>query len=77
MSEFEKITTLQDPSRQDEKEMLEGYRAGLRGDPEPGSDKSRAHWHGWRNGVVDQGAAEVDGEQAELARLVVAAGRTH
>jgi hypothetical protein len=68
MSEFHPISTLEDLSLQDREEMAAGYRSGIRGEPEPGSNKSRAHWHGWRNGRVDGGYADKDAAQIELAR---------
>lgn len=54
----------------DDAEMLEGYRAGCDGDPEPGDNRSLGYWHGWRNGACDRGLREIDDEQRELARLV-------
>lgn len=72
MSEFRPITTLADLSLQDEGEIAAGYLAGLGGAPEPGSDKSRAHWHGWRNGRMDGGYAPPDDAQIQLVRAVAA-----
>jgi hypothetical protein len=51
--------------------MVAGYRAGLDGTSEPGSDKSRSYWHGWRNGMMDSGRATIDDAQAKLAREIV------
>lgn len=68
MSEFKPIKTLDDLNNQDEDEMLEGYLSALRGNhDEPGSDKSRSFWHGWRNGMVDNGMMKNDDAQKELA----------
>jgi hypothetical protein len=61
----------------DEDECLAGYWAGYRNDPEPGSDKSRSFFHGWRNGRVDGGHAQTDRDQEEYARRYVAAIRAH
>lgn len=77
MSEFEKISTLQDLNVQDEADLLAGYRAGLDNAQEPGSDKSRSFWHGWRNGRVDGGHVRIDADQEKLAKLYVAAQRAH
>lgn len=67
MSEFTPVSTRVDLERLDEDEMVAGYRAGLAGDPEPGSDKSRSYWHGWRNGMTDKGRAPLDQHQQALA----------
>lgn len=37
----------------DHAEIMEGYEDGFRGDPEPGDNRSKAYWHGWRNGHLD------------------------
>lgn len=71
MSEFNPVTTKAELSALDSGEMVEGYRAGLDNAPEPGSDKSKAYWHGWRNGMVDRGYMAMDDAQAMLAREVV------
>lgn len=35
-------------------EMLAGYWDGLRGDPEPGANRSHSYRHGWKNGRDDR-----------------------
>lgn len=77
MTEFAPVTTLQDLDIQNDEDMVAGYRAGLAASPEPGSDKSRSYWHGWRNGRTDRGLAPVDAAQAELARRIVSHHRAH
>jgi hypothetical protein len=71
MSEFNPITTAIELSALDADEMVEGYRAGLRNGSAPGSDKSKSYWHGWRNGMVDGGHAQIDCAQTILVREVV------
>ena len=71
MSEFQPVTTLEDLNSLDEGEMLEGYWSGYDGWPEPGNNRTRSFWHGWRNGAVDGKHREKDDAQAQLARLVV------
>jgi hypothetical protein len=61
VSEFAPVTTL------DDGELLEGYRDGRAGEPEPGNNRSRSYWHGWRNGAVDGGHRTKDEAQAVLA----------
>lgn len=50
----------------DSAETLEGYFDGLNGDAEPGDNRSKAYWHGWRNGHNDK-AGKVDAAQRVLA----------
>jgi hypothetical protein len=71
MSEFYPVRTVVDLDHLDEDEIVAGYKAGLHGAQEPGSDKSRAYWHGWRNGRVDGNHDQIDSAQVELARHMV------
>ncbi|MGB6105660.1 MAG: hypothetical protein WBF88_17595 [Pusillimonas sp.] len=73
MSEFQPVRTKADLGLLNDDEMVQGYLAGLSGAYEPGSDKSRSYWHGWRNGRADRGLAPVDSAQRQLAREVVGA----
>ena len=75
MAEFQPVRSISDLDALDSDEMIAGYWAGRDGEPEPGSDKSRAFWHGWRNGRADGCHDQIDGAQRELARHVV--GRYH
>ena len=67
MSEFTPVSTVAELSLLDEQEMVAGYLSGLDGSAEPGSDKSKAFWHGWRNGMSDNGFALLDHYQHSLA----------
>ena len=74
MSEYQPVRTMAELDLLDDDEIVEGYRAGLHapfGTPEPGSDKSRSYWHGWRNARVDSGFAVSDGAQRQLSREYV------
>ncbi len=51
----------------DADEIIEGYRGGLAGEPEPGGNRSKSYWHGWRNGHNDRNRI-ADAEQDELIR---------
>jgi len=64
------VTTIADLDQLDSDEMYEGFRDGFKGEPEPGGNRSRAYWHGWRNGAVDGGHREKDEAQAVLAAAV-------
>ena len=71
MSEYQPVATKAELEQLEEKDMLAGYLAGYNGASEPGSAFSRSYWHGWRNGRVDSGRAEIDAAQIKLAREVV------
>lgn len=75
MSEFAPVLTLADLDTLDAAQIVEGYRAGRDGDPEPGNNRSRAFWHGWRNGRVDGGHDTPDDAQRALAAAYVAKAR--
>lgn len=64
------ITTIAELDTLDGDEMYEGFRDGFAGEPEPGGNRSRAYWHGWRNGAVDGGHRQKDAAQAILAAAV-------
>lgn len=69
MSEFRPVATLTDLDTLDDAEVIEGYLDGLANEPEPGNNRSRSYWHGWRNGMSDKGRREIDPAQRDLARL--------
>lgn len=58
----------------DSAEVLEGYQDGLAGDDEPGDNRSKAYWHGWRNGRADR-TGKPDASQIALVRDLKAKGR--
>jgi len=66
MSEFTPVETIPDYLTLDEQEVVAGYCAGFRGDPEPGNQYSRSYWHGHKNGAVDAGHRAFDQHQARL-----------
>ena len=70
------VVSMEDLEALDRQEVQEGYRDGLEGWPEPGDNRSRSYWHGWRNGAVDGGHKEKDDAQAILAHEFVKAKRT-
>lgn len=71
MSEYQPIKTKAELDLLDEQEMVSGYLHGLHCPDEPGSDKSRSFWHGWRNAQVDRGRVAIDDAQMMLAREIV------
>ena len=72
MSEFTAVTTKAELDALDSDEMIAGYWAGREGAAEPGSAFSRSYWHGWRNGAVDGKHRQIDADQQQLARVIVA-----
>lgn len=68
MSEYSKIATKADLSNVNDDECVDGYRSGLKNGETPSSLHSKSFWHGWRNGMVDGGHMNIDGEMMELAR---------
>lgn len=67
MSARQVIISAAEAETLDEAEVIEGYRDGRSGDPEPGDNRSLSYWHGWRNGRVDGHHAEIDPAQRALA----------
>jgi hypothetical protein len=75
MTEFARITSLEELEALDTDDIFAGYFEGLHGAPEPlASIFSRSYWHGWRNGAVDGGHRKIDEAQQHVARLYVEAG---
>ena len=60
MSAFEPVRTLADLQTLDERDIIDGYMSAQRGGPEPGPNRGRAYWHGWRNRMIDIGALKGD-----------------
>lgn len=78
MSEFQPVRTIGDLATLDSDEIAEGYLDGLDGSPEPGNNRSRSYWHGWRNGVVDgHFVSHPDSAQRELVRAITLRQRTN
>lgn len=73
MSEFQPVETVADLNNLDEEEIIAGYRAGLDCADEPGSDKSRGYWHGWRNAQSDRGRVPPDIHQQRLVVEILGA----
>lgn len=76
MKEYLPVTTIADLDTLDSDEIVSGYFDGFHGEPEPGNNRSRSYWHGWRNGSVDGRHREKDDAQAVLAHAVVSSWRS-
>ena len=62
------VTTAAELDALDDADILEGYHDGRAGDPEPGDNRSKGYWHGWRNGRCDGGYEQPDAQMIELIR---------
>ena len=71
MSEFQPVETVADLNNLDDEDILAGYLVGWNCPDDPGSDKSRSFWHGWRNAQTDKGRALPDVYQERLAHELV------
>ena len=66
------VTTLADLDALDDDEIVDGYLDG-RDDPrEPGGNRSRAYWHGWRMAQMDWGRMEIPEAHRLLVRAYMA-----
>lgn len=75
MSGFDPVSTLADLKTLDHQEIMEGYLSAERGDPEPGPNRGRAFWHGWRSRMMDLGQLPPDDASRQLVREYVASLR--
>lgn len=72
---FAPVATLADLESLDQQHVLEGYISAERGDPEPGPNRGRSYWHGWRNRMMDYGKIPHDDASRQLAAEYVAHSR--
>ncbi len=71
----EPVRTKADLDALDDAEIVEGFVDGMAGEPEPGNNRSRAYWHGWRVGMMDSGRLEIDADHRHLVHDVAPGGR--
>lgn len=71
---FAPVRTAADLDTLDDAETVEGYHDGRAGEPEPGGNRSRSYWHGWRVGRVDGGHARPDADGMALVEDVLRNG---
>ena len=78
MTRFEPVKTKSELDALDQAEIVEGYRSAEAGDPEPGENRGRAFWWGWRCRQMDRGLIEITADHMALTRECVKANRgTH
>jgi hypothetical protein len=73
---FEPVCTLADLDSLDSPEIQEGYFSAERGDPEPGPNRGRAFWHGWRCRMMDLHEIPIDADHRKLVKEYVQRLRT-
>lgn len=73
MSDRTPVTTVEELESFDDAEMVEGYMDALNNEPEPGPNRSKAYWHGFRNGKTDrhENRVPIDNAQSTLAHNVI------
>lgn len=75
MANFEPVRTKADLETLDQADILEGYMSAERGDPEPGPNRGRSYWHGWRNRMIDMGVLPVDEASMQLVHEMYPGGK--
>lgn len=71
------IRTVDELLTLDQDEILAGYRSTRSGDPEPGPNRGRAFWHGWRTRMMDLGEIPIDETHRQLVREWLARAQAH
>ena len=75
MSAFEPVQTKADLDQLCLDDIVDGYLSAERGDPEPGPNRGRAFWHGWRNRMIDLHELPHDEASRQLAHEIAEADR--
>jgi len=65
---FAPVTTFDDLDGLDHDQVCEGYLSAQRGDPEPGENRGRSYWHGWRCRMMDYGEIPIEDGHRNLTR---------
>lgn len=65
---FAPVHTFDDLDGLDHDQVVEGYAAAESGDPEPGQNRGRSYWHGWRSRMMDLGEIPIDDGHRNLVR---------
>lgn len=68
MSDFEPVRPLADLDSLDDDQIVAGYREWTPDAPEPGPNRGRAYWHGWRNASIDHHTIPTDDASWQLVR---------
>lgn len=63
------VTTRAELDALNQDEIVAGYLAGLGNMPDH-TKRDQGYWHGYMNGLVDQGLMPISTEQQQLARAI-------
>jgi hypothetical protein len=74
MTAFEPVRTLAELGALDADQIVAGYLEYRPDDPEPGPNRGKAYWHGWRNAGIDRGRIAPDDASSQLAHEAIATG---
>lgn len=65
---FAPVTDLWELDSLDHDQVVEGYASAERGDPEPGPNRGKSFWHGWRCRMMDMGEIPIDDAHHKLIK---------
>ena len=73
---FAPVRTVVDLETLDQDEITAGFMDGYRDPdaPEPGPNRGRGYWHGWRCAMMDLGKIEIDDAHHRFVHEMVATG---
>ena len=71
---FAPVRTKADLDKLEDDEIVAGYLETRRGDPEPGPNRGRSYWHGWRTRMMDYGEIEIDCDHRHLVHEIARFG---
>jgi hypothetical protein len=74
---IEPVRTIADFKTLDEGEVLEGYLDGFSGLMPTAPTRSRAYWHGWRNGMIESERHPPDEAYIELQQAFERKRKAH
>lgn len=67
MMAFVPVSTKAELDTLNHDEIVAGYLEYRRGDPEPGENRGKAYWHGWRNAAIDHHEIPMGAASVQLA----------
>jgi hypothetical protein len=76
VSGFQPVATVTELNSLDETDMIAGHLSAERGDPEPGPNRGKAFWHGWRTRMMDLHEIPIDEKHRKLVKEWIASTRS-
>ena len=71
---FAPVRTKADLDKLEDDEIVAGYLETRRGDPEPGPNRGRSDWPGWRTRMMAYGEIEIDCDHRHLVHEIARLG---